>query len=147
MLIWWIWSCLWNENWQRKPKFSENLPQNYVVQQNSHITWHRIEPVPRGGKLANNRLGTFIYTVSWELYLELWLRQFLVPHQIAGSTNITKKVFSPKIQHQVISFSGYTQGRTPHKQKKNATKKTGLAGCCECCYVWQVSRNFRNRLI
>jgi hypothetical protein len=55
---WWVWSSRWNENWQRKQKYSEKTCPSATLPTRNH-TW----PDPgsnsghRGGKPATNRLS------------------------------------------------------------------------------------------
>jgi hypothetical protein len=38
----WVWDIWWNENWQGKPKYS----QNHFIHHKSHLTWPGIEHGP-----------------------------------------------------------------------------------------------------
>jgi hypothetical protein len=55
---WWMWSSLWNENWQRKPKYSEKT-YPIATLSTTNPTWPDLgsNPGRRGGKPATNRLS------------------------------------------------------------------------------------------
>jgi hypothetical protein len=60
---WWVWSNWWNENWQRKPKYSEKTCRSATLS-TTNRTWADLGSNlgHRGGKPATNRLsyGTWI---------------------------------------------------------------------------------------
>jgi hypothetical protein len=67
---WWLWSSRWNEDWQEKPKYSEETCPS-VTSSITNPTWPHLgsNPSRRGGKSATNHLsyGTAlsnIYTFS-----------------------------------------------------------------------------------
>jgi hypothetical protein len=43
---WWLWGNWWNKDCQRKPKYSENLPQRRFAHHKAHMTRPRFEPEP-----------------------------------------------------------------------------------------------------
>jgi hypothetical protein len=55
---WWMWSNRWNENWQWKPKYSEETCPSATLF-TTNRTWPDLgsNPGRRGGKLATNRLS------------------------------------------------------------------------------------------
>jgi hypothetical protein len=52
---WWVWSSRWNENWQRKPKYSEETYRTWFT---TNPTWPDLgsNPGRRCGRPATNRL-------------------------------------------------------------------------------------------
>jgi hypothetical protein len=55
---WWLWRSRWSENWQEKPKYSENTCPS-VTSSTTNPTWSDVDlnPGRRGGKPATNRLS------------------------------------------------------------------------------------------
>jgi hypothetical protein len=55
---WWMWSSLWNEDWQGKPKYSEKICPSTTLS-TTNPTWLdlRSNPGRRGGKPATNHLN------------------------------------------------------------------------------------------
>jgi hypothetical protein len=55
---WWLWSNWWNEDWQRKPKYSQNTYPSATLSTTNPI-WPDpgSNPGRRGGKLATNNLS------------------------------------------------------------------------------------------
>jgi hypothetical protein len=55
---WWLWSNLWNEDWQGKPKYSEKTCRS-ATSSTTNPTWPEpgSNPGRRGGKPAINRLS------------------------------------------------------------------------------------------
>jgi hypothetical protein len=55
---WWLWSSWWNEDWQGKPKYSENTYPSATLS-TTNPTWPDLgsNPGRRGGKPATNRLS------------------------------------------------------------------------------------------
>jgi hypothetical protein len=77
---WWMCSCRWNENWQGKPKYSEQTSPNATLS-TTNPTWPGFEPGPPRWEPAINRLscGTAKWLVNFTDYLQLisW-PQFIV---------------------------------------------------------------------
>jgi hypothetical protein len=53
---WWMWSNRWNENWQGEPKYSEKTCPSATLS-TTNPTWPGLDPGPRDGKSATNRLS------------------------------------------------------------------------------------------
>jgi hypothetical protein len=55
---WWAWNSRWNENWQRKPKYSEKTCPSATFS-TTKLTWPDLgsNPGRRGGTSATNRLS------------------------------------------------------------------------------------------
>jgi hypothetical protein len=68
---WWVWSSRWNENWQRKPKYSKKTCPSATLP-TTNPTWPDLgsNPGSRGGKPATNRLS---YGTAFDPQL-MWVR-------------------------------------------------------------------------
>jgi hypothetical protein len=55
---WWLWNIWWNEDWQRKPKYSKKTCPSATLSTTNH-TWRDLgsDQGSRGGKPANNCLS------------------------------------------------------------------------------------------
>jgi hypothetical protein len=55
---WWLWRNWWNEDWQRKPKYSEKTCPSAILS-TTNPTWldTGLNPGRRGGKPATNHLS------------------------------------------------------------------------------------------
>jgi hypothetical protein len=81
---WWLWSSRWNENWQGKPKYSEETCPSATLSTTNPTSPDLLSnPGHRGGKPTTNRLS-YGTAPGIQVILRLW------PQQLRGcSVGIT----------------------------------------------------------
>jgi hypothetical protein len=69
---WWVWNSWWNENWQGKPKYSEETCPSATLS-TKNPTWPELESNPgrRCGKQPESRHGQRAWKV-WEVNKKIW---------------------------------------------------------------------------
>jgi hypothetical protein len=70
---WWLWRNWWNEDWQGKPKYSEETcPSATLPTTNPTCLDPVLNPIHRGGKPATNRLShgaAYVHMMRTEILL------------------------------------------------------------------------------
>jgi hypothetical protein len=69
---WWLWSNWWNEDWQRKPKYSEKTcPSASLSTTNPTRIDQGSNPGSRGGKPATNRLSYGTACINMKVWKQM----------------------------------------------------------------------------
>jgi hypothetical protein len=95
---WWLWRNWWNEDWQGKPKYSENTCPSASLS-TTNPTWldPGWNPGRRARKPATNRYAPCFYRFLAGLTLRLWRWWYVPPKRRAGSRNYTAQEFRKRI--------------------------------------------------